>query len=136
MNNHTQITSSTNQISGKSLICKERASIVDEEERNAFEMGLKSKADPVYFISMFSDRGGQIDDYERIFDIYTRAYDFLGTDVKVITPQDLWTFYKSKNKEATKGSVKIYELVLFFIQHHATGHYIIDECPILFKAGK
>ena len=123
-------------ITGKSLICKERASQLDEEERNSFESGEKPKANPVFYISMFSNILGIIDDYEKIFDIYTKLYDFLDTDVKVITPQDLWKFYKSHHKDAEKKEVDIYKLVLFFIEHHPNGHYIVDECPIYATRGK
>ena len=85
---------------------------------------------------MFSDEYGEIDDYKKIFDIYTKLYDFLGTDVKVISPQDLWKFYKSHHKEAKKKEVDIYKLVIFFIEHHPNGHYIVDECPIFWRKGK
>ena len=85
---------------------------------------------------MFCNNRGKIDDYEKIFDIYTKLYDFLDTDVKVITQQDLWKFYNSHHKDAEKKKVNIYKLVLFFIEHHPNGHYIVDECPIYQEYGK
>ena len=41
---------------------------------------------------------GYVDEYEHIFDLYTKLYDFQGTNVKVISAQDLWDFYESKHK--------------------------------------
>ena len=100
------------------------------------EMGLKAKGDPVFYISMVGvDKKGNVDEHERIFDIYTKIYDFAGTNILVINAQDLWSFYKSKVRMSTwikvdQTDVIIYELVEFFIFHHPNGHYIFDECPI------
>ena len=81
------------------------------------------------------DKKGNVDEHERIFDIYTKIYDFAGTNILVINAQDLWSFYKSKVRMSTwikvdQTDVIIYELVEFFILHHPNGHYIFDECPI------
>ena len=126
-------------ILGKSLICKEKCIQVDEKERNSVEQGMKSVADPVFFISMvglaydrFGDMiSGIVHEHEYLFDIYTRIYDFVGTNVRVLSAQDLLTFYLSKNKSANREDVDIYKLVEFFIQHHSNGHFILDECPFL-----
>ena len=94
-------------------------------------MGLKAKGDPVFYISMVGvDKKGNVDEHERIFDIYTKIYDFAGTNILVISAQDLWSFYKSKVRVVDRRYVIIYELVEFFILHHPNGHYILDECPI------
>ena len=74
---------------------------------------------------------GFVDKDKYIFDIYTKSYDFHGSHVKVISAQDLWTFYESKNKGADQSEVDIYCLVEYFIQHHSDGHFILDECPFL-----
>ena len=93
---------------------------------------MKSKADPVFFISLVSvDRHGIIDEHEYIYDLYTKKYDFLGSDVQVISAQDLWNFYESKNPGADKTKADIYSLVEYFIQQHSIGHFILDECPII-----
>ena len=121
-------------ISGKSLVCKEKCIQTTEKERNAKEQGLKRKADPVFFISMVGvDIFGIVDKYEHLFDIYTRAYDLVESDVHVITAQDLWNFYKRKHwyKWNKRRNVDIYELVEFFIRHHPNGHFVLDECPFL-----
>ena len=78
---------------------------------------------------------GKVEKDEYIFDIYTKLYDFHGSNVKVISAQDLWTFYQSKNKGADREKVKIYFLVEYFIQHHLEGHFVLDECPFV-KFGK
>ena len=94
--------------------------------------GLKSKPDPVFFLSMVSvDMWGKIDEHEHLFDIFTKLYDFSGGKVQVLSAQDLWTFYESRNKGAKREDVDIYTLVEFFIQHHPNGHFILDECPFL-----
>ena len=103
-----------------------------KKERNAVDLGLKPTADPVFFISMVSvDLRGYADVHEHIFDLYTKGYDFLGTNFQVISAQDLWTFYESKNKGVNRRDVNIYVLVEFFVKHHSNGHFIIDECPFL-----
>lgn len=83
--------------------------------------------------------------HEHIFDIFTKLYDFSGTNIQVISAQDLWKFYKKKQlkifnprtwKKADKKKVNIYQLVEFFILHHPSAHYILDECPLLTSSGK
>ena len=70
-----------------------------EKERTAVELGLKTEADPVFYISMVgADENGIFYEHEHIFDLYTKEYDFVGSNVHVITAQDLWKFYASKNK--------------------------------------
>ena len=104
----------------------------EEKERVDEEMGLKAKADPVFYISMVGvDEKGNVDVHESIFDIYTKIYDFAGTNILVISAQDLWSFYQSKVKGVDRKDVIIYELVEFFILRHPNGHFIFDECPIL-----
>ena len=70
------------------------------------------------------------------FDIFTKLYDFHGNDVCVLSAQDLWTFYQSKNKGAKREDVDIYTLVEFFIQHHANGNFVLDETPFLKRRGE
>ena len=119
-----------------------------EKEKNAEELGVKSKADPTFYISMVgADENGIVDEHEHIFDLYTKAYDFVGSDVHVISAQDLWNFYESKNKGlklfnrftlvegAKRDWFDIYFLVEYFIQHHPNGHFVLDECPFL-KQGR
>ena len=77
------------------------------------------------------DEGGTADDHKYIFDIFTKEYDFLGSDIQVISAQDLWRFYQDRNKGADKKKVNIYQLVDFFVRHHPFAHYILDECPFL-----
>ena len=121
-------------ISGKSLISKERCIQTAENERFAEDVGLKNKANPVFFLSLVGVRNkGFVDQDEYIFDIYTKRYDFQGSNVKVVCAQDLWTFYESKNEGANQFKVDIYFLVKYFIQHHLNGHFVLDECPFLKK---
>ena len=123
-------------ILGKSLICKEKCIQTAEKERFAEDVGSKVKSDPVFFISLVGvNDKGIVDEDEYIFDIYTKLYDFHGSNVKVVSAQDLWTFYESKNKGADRLNVDIYFLVDYFIQHHLEGHFVLDECPFL-KRGK
>ena len=81
------------EFSGKSLISKEKAIQTAEKEE------LKLNPDPVFFMSFVGvNLEGFVEEHEHIFDIYTKEYDFLGCDVKVMSAQDLWDFYESKHK--------------------------------------
>ena len=124
-------------IAGKSLICKEKCIQTDEKESNLVDEGLKSKPDPTFFISMVGvDEWGKVDEHEYLFDIFTKLYDFSGCKVQVLSAQDLWTFYQSKNKGVQLWDVDIYTLVEFFVQHHPDGNFILDECPFLKIKGR
>ena len=108
-----------------------------EKENDLENQGLKTNASPVFFISMVGvDKYGIIDEVEYIFDLYTKLYDFHGSDVHVITAQDLWTFYESKTMDADRKNVDIYFLVEFFVHHHPDGNFILDECPFIRVEGK
>ena len=97
-------------------------------------MGLKDKANPVFFISMVGvDQQGIVDDHQHIFDIYTKLYDFLGNTVQIKSAQDLWSFYAERNKGANREKINIYQLVEFFVRHHSNGHFVLDECPFIAK---
>ena len=53
-----------------------------------------ASAKQVYFISMVGvNEYGVVDEHEHIFDIFTKTYDFIGSNVQVISAQDLWKFY-------------------------------------------
>ena len=109
---------------GKSLIGKEKAIKTAETE------SLKSNPAPVFFLSSVGvDDEGFVEEHEHIFDIYTKLYDFLGCDVKVISAQDLWDFYKSKHPEADRKKIDIYTMAEFFVDQHSNGHFVVDECP-------
>ena len=121
----------TNIFSGKTLLCKEKAIDTDEKEDDATNMGDKSNADPVYYISLLGvDKYGFVEEDEYIFDVYTKEYDFVGTNVKVLNAQDLMEFY-IKRSIKMDSKIKIYQLLEYFIKHNSSGHFIIDECPIL-----
>ena len=77
------------------------------------------------------DGFGIVEKDEFIFDIYTKGNDFQGSNVKVVSAQDLWTFYESRNEGADRFEVDIYCLVEYFVQHHLDGHFVLDECPFL-----
>ena len=114
------------------MIGKEKAIQTAEKEKNEEAMGTKSKADPVFFISLVGlDRKGAVDEHDHIFDIYTKEYDFLGHDVQVKTTQDLWDFYEANHKGADRHAVNIYRVAEFFLQKHGDAHYVFDECPFL-----
>ena len=101
----------SNKLLGKSLICKEKCLQTAEMEERAEHMGAKLKADSVFFISLVGldeDGLGFVDEYEHIFDIYTKNYDFLGSDVKVISAQDLWEFYEKNNRRLDEGKSREY----------------------------
>ena len=120
--------------SGKSLIGKEKAIQTAEKESNDEDTGMKLKADPVFFISLTGlDKGrrGLVDEYEHIFDIFTKEYDFLGSDVKVISAQDLWDFYEKCHDGADEKMINIYRLAEFFVEKHCNGHFVFDECPFI-----
>ena len=92
----------------------------------------KLKADPVFYISLVgTDPLTGVDEDVYIFDLYTQFYEFFGTDVKVISSQDLWQFYEKDNPTSKKKDVNVYVLLEYFVEHHSTGHFIIDECPFL-----
>ena len=116
----------------KSLISKENAIQTAENERMKEEMGLKTKAAPVFFISMVGvDEKGIVDEYEHIFDLFTKMYDFHGSDVHVISAQDLLHFFASKYKVVNRETVDIYTLVEYFVENHPEGNFIADECPFI-----
>ena len=100
---------------GKSLICKEKCIQTDEKESNLVDKELKAKADPVFFISMVGvDDEGKVDEYEYLFDIFTKLYDFDRSNVQVISAQDLWNFYLENKlwyQTSNQMKVSIYKLV-------------------------
>ena len=54
----------------------------------------------MFFISfVVVDEDGMVDKHEHIFDVYTKMYDFIGCNVKVLSAQDLRDYYKSKHPE-------------------------------------
>ena len=119
-------------LSGKSLISKERCIQTAEKEMFAEDAGSKFKSNPVFFITLVGvGVTGIVDNDEYIFDIYTKAYDFQESHVIVVSAQDLWAFYKSKNKGAVREKFDIYYLVQYFIKHHQHGHFVLDECPFI-----
>ena len=114
----------SNQFAGKSLISKEKAIQTAEREE------LKLNPDPVFFMSFVGvDEKGFVKEHEHIFDIYTKEYDFLGCDVKVLSAQDLWDFYKSKHRGADRSEIDVYTMAEFFVDQHSNGHFVVDECP-------
>lgn len=122
---------------GKSLIGKEKAIQTSEREQNAETMGSKPKADPVFFISLVGvDERGFVDKHEHIFDIYTKAFDFLGHDAEVKSAQDLWDFYEANHNGADKEEIDIYTTAEYFVEQHSNGHYVFDECPFRPNKGK
>ena len=123
-------------LSGKSLVCKEKAIQTAEKQDN------NPDPDPVFFISLVGvDGEGFVEKHEHIFDIYTKEYDFLGSNVKVVSAQDLRDFYAKHHKmetfrnffrrKAQKKKVDVYTMAIFFVEQHSNGHFVVDEC--LFK---
>ena len=107
-----------------------------EKEILEEDTGSKLKAYSVFFISLLGvNERGIVGIYEYIFDIYTKACDFHESHVKVVTAQDLLTFFILKNKGAEREDVDIYSLDEYFIQHHQHGHFVLDECPFLLFRG-
>ena len=100
---------------------------------------LNPKPRPVYFISLVGvDMKGKVDDHEHIFDLYTKLYDFDGVNVKVLSAQDLLSFYqrhsifqRMRHQLHNYKKTDIYNLVKFFIQSNPDGHFILDECPFM-----
>ena len=99
---------------------------------------MKPNPDPVFFMSFVGvDQEGFVEEHEHIFDIYTKVYDFLGCDVKVISAQDLKNFYDKHHKIRNffrRKKVDIYTMAEFFVDQHRNGHFVVDECP--FKDAK
>ena len=94
-----------------------------------------ASAKQVYFISMVGvNEYGVVDEHEHIFDIYSKEYDFFGCDVKAISAQDLWNFYKYMHKKADRKKIDIYTMAEFFVDQHRNGHFVVDECS--FKIGR
>ena len=125
--------------SGKSLVGKEKAIQTAEKQDNNPDPG------PVFFISLVAvDRAGFVEKHEHIFDIHTKEYDFLGSNVKVVSAQDLRDFYKKHHKmetfrnffrrKAQKKKVDVYTMAKFFVEQHSNGHFVVDECPFLGKS--
>ena len=113
-----------NQSTGKSLIGKERAIQTAEKQ------SLNPVPDPVFFISLVGvDSKGSVDEHEHIFDIYSKEYDFFGCDVKAISAQDLWNFYKYMHKNADRKKIDIYTMAELFVEQNSNGHFVVDECP-------
>ena len=81
------------------------------------------------------DEEGFVKEHEHIFDIYTKEYDFLGCDVKVITAQDIKKFYEKHHKMESfrnffrRKKVDVYTMAEFFVDQHRNGHFVVDECP-------
>ena len=107
-------------------------------------MRVSCSANPVFFISMVgANKYGVVDEHEHIFDIFTKTYDFMASNIQVKSAQDLWKFYVERNPEvkilnkfiwkqaADRKKITIYQLIEFFIRHHPSGHYVLDECPFL-----
>ena len=109
-------------------------------------MGLKVKACPVFFLSLVGvDHYGTVDDHESIFDIYTRSYEFLTSDVSFKSAQDLKAYYDAQKKKTNRGNcfactsggesddeeLDIYSLVEFFVEQHPNAHYVLDEVPFM-----
>ena len=106
------------------MIGKERAFQTAEKE------DLKPNPDPVFFISLVGvDEEGFVEEHEHIFDIYTKEYDFLGCNVKVISAQDLKDFYESNHTSCHRKMIDIYTAAEYFVEQHSNGHYVVDECP-------
>ena len=91
---------------------------------------LKQSPADVFFISLVgADTEGFVDVHEHIFDIYTKLYDFHGSNVKIKSAQDLWEFYKSKHKGADRKKIDVYKMAEFFVEQHFDSHFVVDECP-------
>ena len=107
---------------GKSLIGKEKAIQTAEKE------DLRTYPDPVFFISLVAaDEDGFVDEHEHIFDLYTKLYDFQGSNVKVISAQDLHSFYTSNHKMEYTKKIDVYTMAEFFVEKHSNGHFVVDE---------
>ena len=114
----------TKYFTGKSLIGKEKAIQTAEKQ------DLDPNPNPVFFISLVGvNFNGSVAEYEHIFDLYTKLYDFQGTNVKLISAQDLRDFYESNHKLADKKEIDVYKMAEFFIEEHSNGHFVVDECP-------
>lgn len=121
-------------ILGKSLICKEKCIQTIETEQIAKDNDLNYNVMPVFFISLVGvDEFGRVEEHEYIFDIFTKEYDFQNIDVKVLSAQDLWKFYQSKNEGADREHTDIYMLVEYFVRFHPNSHFVLDECPFIKK---
>ena len=91
---------------------------------------MKLTPDPVFFMSLVGvDANGFVKEHDHIFDIYTKQYDFHWCNVRVISAQDLWDFYKSKHPGADRKKINVYTMAEFFVDQHSNGHFIVDECP-------
>ena len=116
--------------SGKSLIGKEKTIQFAEKE------DLKTNPDPVFFISLVGvDEQGFVCTHEHIFDLYTKLYDFQGSNVKVISAQDLHNFYTSNHKMENGKKIDVYTMAEHFVEKHSNGHFVVDECPLPNRSG-
>ena len=103
---------------------------MEKAMRTAEKEELKVNTDPVFFISLIGvDEYGFVEEHEHIFDIITMEYDFLGCDVKMISAQNLWEFYKSKVPGVNRSNIDVYTMAEFFVEQHSNGHFVLDNCP-------
>ena len=84
----------------------------------------------VFYISLLgSDKKGRPQKWRYVFDIITKKYDFLQTNVQAKDVRDLVDYYEqTTNNDHSKTTV--YELCLHFIKSHSNCHFILDEVPI------
>ena len=74
---------------------------------------------------------GIVDEYEHIFDIYTKLYDFKSSDVHIKSAQDILEYYQANNKGNDIKNIDVYTLVEYFVQKHPDAHFVLDEVPLL-----
>ena len=82
------------------------------------------------------DENGFVDEHEYIFDLYTKLYDSQGSNVKVISAQELHSFYISNHKMEAGKKVDVYIMAEFFVEKHSNGHFVVDECPFRQSSGE
>ena len=113
--------------SGKTLVSKEKAIQIDRDATD-------NKS--VFYISLLgSTHEGKPKKWRYVFDIITKKYDFLQTNVQAKDVRDLCDHYKrTTNNDSSKKN--IYELCLQFIKDHANSHFIFDEVPFFAKNSK
>ena len=128
-------------------MCKEKAILTINLEDDAQNLGFKPKATPVFFISLVgANKKGDVEEDEYLFDIYTKEYDFLGTNVQVKSAQYIRDYMKNQEEQASSVFTKsmrkfrcigmkeqgdIYSLIERFIKLNPDAHYVLDEVPFL-----
>ena len=84
-----------------------------------------------FLVLVVVSKYGKMEDYEHIFDIYSKQCDFKSSNEIIKSVQCLWEFSDCQNDSDEEEKIDIYTLVDYFLLNHRNGHCILDEVPFL-----